>query len=64
MFRSFDEDKSGSIDYVEFRRGLAHIGMELTDAEFGSLLSVVDNDKSVSRPSPPKWSVWTGILRR
>lgn len=47
MFRSFDEDKSGSIDYVEFRRGLAHIGMELTDQEFGSLLAVVDNDKSV-----------------
>lgn len=47
VFRSFDEDKSGSIDYVEFRRGLAHIGMELTDQEFGSLLAVVDNDKSV-----------------
>jgi hypothetical protein len=46
VFRNFDEDKSGSVDYQEFRKGLEHIGIILTDVDFQTLLDVVDNDKS------------------
>lgn len=46
VFRNFDEDKSGHVDYAEFRRGLAHLGIALSDADFQTLLDVVDNDKS------------------
>jgi Ca2+-binding EF-hand superfamily protein len=46
VFRNFDEDKSGSVDYDEFRKGLAHIGITLNDADFQNLIEVVDNDKS------------------
>lgn len=46
VFRNFDEDKSGHVDYVEFRRGLAHLGIALSDADFETLIDVVDNDKS------------------
>jgi Ca2+-binding EF-hand superfamily protein len=45
-FRNFDEDKSGSVDYDEFRKGLMHLGVEMTDSDFAKLLAVVDNDKS------------------
>ena len=34
VFRNFDEDKSGSVDYAEFRRGLAHLGIALSDEDF------------------------------
>ena len=30
VFRAFDEDKSGTVDLVEFRRGLAHLGCATT----------------------------------
>ena len=46
VFRNFDEDKSGNVDYGEFRRGLAHLGIALSDADFETLLGVVDNDGS------------------
>jgi Ca2+-binding EF-hand superfamily protein len=44
VFREFDEDKSGSVDLVEFRRGLAHLGFEMTDKQFDALLDRVDRD--------------------
>ena len=43
---NFDEDKSGNVDYGEFRRGLAHLGIALSDGDFETLLGVVDNDGS------------------
>jgi Ca2+-binding EF-hand superfamily protein len=46
VFRNFDEDKSGSVDYDEFRRGLAHLGITLSDEEFQALLGIIDNDQS------------------
>ena len=46
VFRGFDEDKSGSVDTSEFRRGLAHLGVALSEAEFKMLLEIVDNDGS------------------
>jgi Ca2+-binding EF-hand superfamily protein len=46
VFRNFDEDKSGSVDYGEFRRGLTHLGIALSDADFQALIDEVDNDKS------------------
>merc|ERR1712166_21727 len=46
VFRNFDEDKSGSVDYVEFRRGLTHLGIALSDADFQSLIEILDNDQS------------------
>ena len=44
VFRDFDEDKSGSVDLIEFRRGLAHLGFEMTNKQFESLLKRVDRD--------------------
>merc|ERR1712028_327415 len=46
VFRNFDEDKSGSVDYAEFRRGLAHLGIAMSDEDFKTLIDLVDNDKS------------------
>ena len=46
VFRNFDEDKSGSVDYDEFRKGLSHLGINLSDGEFKTLLDIVDNDSS------------------
>ena len=44
LFRSFDADKSGSVDVEEFRNGMHYIGVALTDREFGELLDIVDAD--------------------
>ena len=46
VFRNFDADKSGTLDIAEFRRGLAFLGILLSDQEFANLLTVVDNDNS------------------
>ena len=48
VFRNCDEDKSGVIDYEEFRRGLAHLGIALSDRDFQQLLALVDSDGSGS----------------
>ena len=44
VFRRFDEDKSGRLDYDEFRRGLLHMGIPLNDREFALLIKELDND--------------------
>ena len=44
VFRNFDEDSSGSVDYDEFRKGLLHLGIPLNDKEFDMLIAEVDND--------------------
>ena len=44
--RNFDLDKSGSVDYEEFRIGLKHLGVELSPKDFEYVLDVVDNDKN------------------
>eukprot|EP01047_Picozoa_sp_COSAG01_P080802 COSAG01_NODE_15854_length_1292_cov_0.897737_1_plen_374_part_00 len=44
VFRNFDADKSGSLDYSEFRRGLERLGVALNDKEFGILMQELDND--------------------
>lgn len=44
VFRDFDEDKSGTVDVIEFRRGLAHLGFEMTNKQYDALLKRVDRD--------------------
>ena len=44
VFRDFDEDKSGTVDVIEFRRGLAHLGFEMTNKQYDALLNRVDRD--------------------
>eukprot|EP01051_Picozoa_sp_SAG22_P021965 SAG22_NODE_5070_length_1092_cov_1.257805_1_plen_261_part_10 len=44
VFRSFDDDRSGSVDYNEFRKGLLSLGVPLNDGEFDILIAEVDND--------------------
>ena len=44
VFRDFDKDKSGSVDYNEFRQGLLYLGVPLNDKEFDMLIAEVDND--------------------
>lgn len=46
IFRSFDEDKSGTVSYTEFRHGLMMLGFEPTDKQFEELLRVLDKDGS------------------
>jgi len=45
IFRALDADRSGTVDYMEFRGGLMQLGVEpLTDEEFGSFAALVDRD--------------------
>jgi Ca2+-binding EF-hand superfamily protein/CRP-like cAMP-binding protein len=44
LFRSFDADKSGTVDVEEFRNGLHYIGVELSESQFAELLDMVDAD--------------------
>ena len=44
VFRSFDRDKSGSVDVDEFRSGLSSLGVFLQPAEFTKLMQMVDAD--------------------
>jgi len=46
VFRSFDEDKSGTVSYAEFRRALAGLNVQLTAAEFDALCRHLDADGS------------------
>ena len=42
VFRAFDEDKSGTVDLVEFRRGLAHLGCATPAfSPYGILFSII-----------------------
>ena len=44
LFRSFDEDKSGSVDVGEFRKALWQLGFSLSDKQFTHLVKLVDSD--------------------
>jgi Ca2+-binding EF-hand superfamily protein len=44
VFRNFDEDKSGTLNYKEFRQGLIGLGIVLSDSDFDALVKVLDND--------------------
>ena len=44
VFRKFDDDKSGHLSYVEFRKGLLFLNCPLSDTEFDLLCREVDND--------------------
>ena len=46
VFRKFDADHSGTVDYEECYLGLQSVGVNLSDAEFEELLSIVDADGS------------------
>ena len=43
-FRLFDEDKSGSVNYEEFRSILDHYGLSTSDSEFAELVKSYDHD--------------------
>jgi Ca2+-binding EF-hand superfamily protein len=44
LFRTFDVDRSGTVDVAEFRRGLMQIGVAIRESEFEQLLMMVDAD--------------------
>ena len=44
VFRAIDDDKSGELDYDEFRQGLLKCGAYLDDHEFEVLVKIVDNN--------------------
>ena len=46
VFRSFDDDKSGTISYQEFRRALAGLNVQLSGHEFDALCKHLDGDES------------------
>eukprot|EP01052_Picozoa_sp_SAG31_P012385 SAG31_NODE_723_length_12568_cov_3.102494_5_plen_658_part_00 len=46
VFRSFDENKDGTVSAREFRFGLKQIGLDLSDADFDMLVNAVDSDGS------------------
>lgn len=46
LFRNFDTDNSGTIDYNELQAGLARIGHNLNDTEWLELLEIVDPHSS------------------
>ena len=43
-FRDFDEDRSGDLDYEEFRKGLEMLGFRVTDQEFKEVMKLLDVD--------------------
>eukprot|EP01048_Picozoa_sp_COSAG05_P020246 COSAG05_NODE_3389_length_2090_cov_83.226017_1_plen_455_part_10 len=43
-FRDFDADRSGDLDYEEFRNGLQMLGFRVTDAEFTEVMKILDRD--------------------
>jgi len=45
VFRMFDADFSGSLDHGEFRRGLHHLGVAVSEKDFDKLLDLVDMDR-------------------
>ena len=46
LFRSVDEDKSGSISHEEFRTLLARMNIVMTDSDFVEFMKTVDDDNS------------------
>jgi Ca2+-binding EF-hand superfamily protein len=44
LFRQFDENKDGTVDYRELRVGLANMNVEMTDKEFDHLVELIDED--------------------
>jgi hypothetical protein len=44
VFRKFDLDGSGTVDYDEFRSGLRSLGIKLSDKDFGDMMGALDND--------------------
>jgi Ca2+-binding EF-hand superfamily protein len=46
LFRKFDENKDGTVDYRELRQGLQNINVSLDDDQFAQLVNLVDADKS------------------
>ena len=46
LFRNFDTDNSGTIDYEELQAGLTRIGYDLGDTEWLELLEIVDPHNS------------------
>ena len=45
VFRKFDLDSSGTVDYDEFRMGLRSLGIKLSDKDFGDMMGALDNDR-------------------
>ena len=41
VFRDFDEDFDGTVNHDEFKKGLEHLGVKLTDDKFDMLLKLV-----------------------
>ncbi|KAF0690415.1 Aste57867_18147 [Aphanomyces stellatus] len=46
VFKEMDEDESGVLSYAEFRQGLKHKGILLSEQEFHHLMAHVDRDKN------------------
>lgn len=44
IFENYDRDKSGVIDQLDFRRGLAQLGLALNEVQFAALMPEVDKD--------------------
>eukprot|EP00768_Dysnectes_brevis_P004997 gnl/Dysnectes_brevis/360_a399_9365.p1 GENE.gnl/Dysnectes_brevis/360_a399_9365~~gnl/Dysnectes_brevis/360_a399_9365.p1 ORF type:complete len:148 (+),score=33.67 gnl/Dysnectes_brevis/360_a399_9365:34-444(+) len=45
-FDHFDTDKSGHIDFTEFKHALSSLGKQATDEELRALFEAADTDKS------------------
>ena len=42
LFRSFDENADGTVSQNEFRKGIANLGIEVSDDEFAELMETLD----------------------
>jgi Ca2+-binding EF-hand superfamily protein len=46
LFRSFDENADGTVSQHEFRKGLSHLGIDVSNQEFDELMETLDEDNS------------------
>jgi len=43
VFKEFDADNSGSLNYAEFQKGLIHMDVNCSQDEFDLLTTEIDN---------------------
>ena len=44
VFKKFDEDNNGTVDWYEFDRAMIHLGVRVSEQELAQLMEIFDTD--------------------